>query len=107
MKRIISGIVLVTLGVAMAHAAGNATEGKTAYDKSCRNCHGPAGEANPAIAKMMKVDIPNLGSPEVQKMSDEDLSKIITGGKGKMQPMRSVTGKAVDDVVAYVRTLKK
>ena len=63
--------------------------------------------ANPAIAKMMKVEIRDLKSPDVQSMSDADLKKIITEGKGKMQPMRSVHGKEVDDVIAYVRSLKK
>jgi mono/diheme cytochrome c family protein len=89
------------------YAAGNATDGKAVYDRACKNCHGPTGEANPAIVKMMKVEIKNLGSSDVQNMSDDDLKKIVTGGKGKMPPVRSVTGKSVDDVVAYLRTLKK
>jgi hypothetical protein len=55
----------------------------------------------------MKVDLRNLGSPEIQNMSDDDLKKIITEGKGKMRPVASVTGKSVDDVVAFLRTLKK
>ena len=63
--------------------------------------------ANPAIAKMMKVDMKNLGSAEVQAKSDDDLKKIITDGGGKMKPVKSVTGKSVDDVIAYVRTMKK
>ena len=100
-------VIGLTCGTVLVQAAGDAAEGKAAYDKSCKNCHGATGEANPAIAKMMKVEIPNLGSSEVQKMSDVDLAKVITQGKGKMQPIRSVTGKSVDDVVAYIRTLKK
>ncbi len=47
-----------------------------------------------------------LGSKEVQAKSDADLKKIITQGTGKMKPVASVTGKQVDDVVAFVRTLK-
>ena len=35
------------------------------------------------------------------------MKAIITAGKGKMRPVASVTGPAVDNVVAYVRTLKK
>ena len=62
---------------------------------------------NPAIAKVMKVEMKNLGSAEVQALSDADLAKIITDGKGKMKPVKSVTGPAVDNVVAYIRTLKK
>ena len=90
-----------------AFAAGDATAGKAVYEKSCKACHGATGTANPAMAKAMKVDIKDLGSSDVQAMSDADLKKIVSDGKGKMQPIKSVTGKSVDDVVAYVRTLKK
>jgi len=48
-----------------------------------------------------------LKSPDVQAMSDADLAKIVTAGKGKMKPVSSVSGASVDDVVAYLRTLKK
>ena len=77
------------------------------YDKTCKTCHGATGTANPNIAKMMKVDIKDLGSPEIQKMSDADFKTTITEGKGKMKPVKSVAGKDIDNVVAYVRSLKK
>jgi hypothetical protein len=63
--------------------------------------------ANPKPAEMMQVEIKNLGSTDVQRMSDDDLKKIITEGRGKMPPVRSVTGKSVDDIVGFIRTLKK
>jgi mono/diheme cytochrome c family protein len=69
---------------ATAAAAAAAKAGQTVYTKSCKTCHGPDGTANPAIAKMMNVDMKNLGSAEVQAMSDDDIEKIVTGGKGKM-----------------------
>ena len=56
---------------------------------------------------MMKVELDALGSKKVQARSDADLKKAITDGKGKMKPLAAVTGGAVDDVVAYVRTMKK
>jgi hypothetical protein len=56
---------------------------------------------------MFKVDMRDLKSTEVQAISDDDLKKIITGGKGKMKPVTSVSGPALDDVVAYLRSLKK
>jgi hypothetical protein len=35
------------------------------------------------------------------------MKEIITKGKGKMKPVKTVSGPAVDDVIAYVRSLKK
>ena len=101
--------ILATLlfSFASAYAAGNATDGKAVYERACRNCHGATGVANPGIVKMMNVQIKDLGSADVQKMSDDEIKKIVTGGKGKMPAIHSVTGKSLDDVVAYVRTLKK
>jgi hypothetical protein len=56
---------------------------------------------------MMKVDMKALSSPDVQAISDADMKTIITKGKGKMHPVGAVTGPAVDNVIAYVRSLKK
>jgi mono/diheme cytochrome c family protein len=101
---------LLAFGVAALAAtsiqAANVGAGKAAYDKSCKSCHGADGTANPAVAKMMKVDIQDLKSPEVQGMSDADLAKVITDGKGKMKPVSSASGSAAD-IVAYIRSMKK
>ena len=69
--------------------------------------HGADGTPNAAVAKMMKVEMKDLKSSEVQGSSDEDLKEIIVKGKGKMKPVKTVSGPAVDDVIAYVRSLKK
>lgn len=94
------------LGFSMVPAFAGATEGKEVYDKACKGCHGATGQGNPGLAKMMKVEMKALGSKEVQAKSDADLKKIITQGTGKMKPVASVAGKQVDDVIAFVRTLK-
>ena len=75
--------------------------------ETCKTCHGPDGTANPAIATMMKIDMQDLKLAGVQAMSDDEIKKIIAGGKGKMRPVTAVSGAASDDVVAYVRSLKK
>lgn len=88
-------------------AAADVNTGKVAYDKACKSCHGATGTPNPAIAKSLKVDMRDLGSKEVQSLSDAEIRTIITDGKGKMRPIKTVSGPDVDNVIAYVRTLKK
>jgi cytochrome c5 len=102
-----SFVLAIAFSLGSAYAAGDATAGKAIYEKACKACHGATGTANPGMAKAMNVEVKDLGSSDVQAMSDGDLKKIVTDGKGKMRPISSVAGKSVDDVVAYVRTLKK
>jgi mono/diheme cytochrome c family protein len=105
MRSLLIVLGLAATGLTAAHAA-DATAGKAAFDKSCKSCHGADGTPNAAIAKMMKVDMRDLKSADVQATSDGDLKKIISDGKGKMKPVASATGSAAD-IVAYIRTWKK
>ncbi len=106
MRTILIVVALTSLGCVTLSAA-DAAAGKEVFEKSCKSCHGADGTANPGVAKMMKVDIQDLKSAEVQKMTDAEVKAVIANGKGKMKPISSVTGAAADNVVAYVRTLKK
>ena len=106
MRMILIMFTAITMCATGASAA-DAKAGEAVFTKSCKSCHGTDGAPNPAIAKVMKVEMKNLGSAEVQALSDADLAKVITDGKGKMKPVKTVSGPAVDNVVAYVRTLKK
>jgi mono/diheme cytochrome c family protein len=99
-------IVLSLAAAATPMQAADAAAGKAAYDKSCKSCHAPDGAGNPAIAKMFKVDMRDLKSADVQAMSDAELMKIVTDGKGKMKPVASAASSAAD-IVAYIRTWKK
>jgi mono/diheme cytochrome c family protein len=99
---------LALIGIsAAAGMAADAKAGQAIYDKSCKSCHGSDGTPNAAIAKMMKVDMKDLKSADVQALSDSDMKKIIIEGKGKMKRVKTVTGNDVDNVVAYIRSLKK
>jgi mono/diheme cytochrome c family protein len=96
-------ILMMAAFGAVSYAA-DATAGKAVYDKSCKSCHGADGTANAAVAKMMKVEIVDLKSTT---LTDADIKTVITDGKGKMKPVPSVTGASIENVVAYVRSLKK
>jgi mono/diheme cytochrome c family protein len=81
--------------------AADAAAGKAVFDAKCKSCHGAEGQGNPAIAKMMKVELKPLGE------STADVKKVVAEGQGKMKPVAGVTGADLDNVVAYVHSLKK
>src|SRR3977135_4039643 len=105
MRVLLTTLTMVVL-TAKAGLTADAKAGQVAYDKSCKSCHGADGTPNAAIAKMMKAAMKDLKSAEVQALSDSDIKTIITDGKGKMKPVKTVTGGDADNVVAFVRSLK-
>src|SRR5665213_3147731 len=88
--------------VPVAALAADAAAGKAVFDAKCKSCHGADGTGNLAIAKMMKVDLKPLASE-----SDAAIKGAVTMGLGKMKPVTSVAGADLDNLVAYVHTLKK
>jgi len=86
----------------LAFAAGDSAAGKAVFERSCKACHGDSGEGNPKLAKMMQVEFKALGSTEVQGMKDTGLKAVITEGKGKMKPVKTVAAADIDNVIAYV-----
>jgi mono/diheme cytochrome c family protein len=94
-----------------------ALPGKAVYDKSCVNCHGKEGKGDKMSDSFYKLEIPRLSSKYVQGKSDVELKKIIIGGVRKMGPVkmgtptaphgRKITPEEADEVIQYVRTLKK
>lgn len=108
MNKLIVTFLALMATVAGIALAADAKNGADVFNKSCKACHGEGGATpNAAVSKMFGVPIPVLTSPEVQAKSDADIRDVITKGKGKMPIAKNVTGSAIDDVIAYLRTLKK
>ena len=108
MRSLVAVIVMtaVLLNVTPLLAADTAA-GKDLYGKKCASCHGAAGEGKDSVAKMFKVELKHLGSKEIQAKADADFKKIVLEGAGKMKGVKDVDAKGADDVIAFVRTLKK
>jgi len=101
MKKNLSVLAVLTLLATAAFADGAAT-----FKAKCAMCHGPDGKGQTPVGKTMKAR--DLGLPEVQKQSDEALSKVVADGKGKMPGYKSSLGPdEIKQVVAFVRTFKK
>jgi cytochrome c6 len=80
--------------------------GEALYKTKCAACHGPDGKGETAIGKANKLR--DLASPDVQKQSDDELSGVISGGKGKMPAYgKSLKPEQIKDLVTYIRTFKK
>jgi cytochrome c6 len=90
----------------MGMAAYAADAGADTYKAKCQMCHGPNGVPSPAMAKSM--NLKDLGSADVQKQSDADLKTTVEKGKGKMTGFAGkLSADQIDEVVKYVRSLKK
>jgi mono/diheme cytochrome c family protein len=74
------------------------------YKQKCTPCHAADGSGNNVMGK--KLNIRDLRSPEVQKMSDAELTEIIAKGKDKM-PSYEKTLNAADiaGLVGYIRSI--
>ena len=96
----------LVLAVAMLATGSWADSGADLFKSKCALCHGATGAGDTAMGKSMKLR--DMSSADVQKQSDADLTAIITNGKGKMPKYDGkMTKEQIDDVVKFIRTLKK
>ena len=107
MKKVIqASMVLMALALVFSTASFAADSGADLFKSKCASCHGADGKGETTMGKNLKLK--DLGSAEVQGKSDADLTTIISDGK---KPMPGYKGKLTDDqiqeVVKYIRTLKK
>lgn len=81
-------------------------DGAALFKAKCAACHGADGKGETPMGKANK--LLDLGSPEVQKLSDAELTAIVTSGKNKMPAYgKSLKPEQIKDLVAFMRTLKK
>jgi len=82
-----------------------AADGAAVYKAKCAMCHGADGGGMTPMGKSMKLR--DLRSPEVQKQTDAELTKVTADGKGKMPAYKGkLTDAEIAAVVAHMRTLK-
>jgi mono/diheme cytochrome c family protein len=80
--------------------------GETLFKGKCAMCHGPDGAGKTTMGQALK--IPDLHSPDVQKLSDAELTQIVTKGKNKMPAYEAKLSKEqIALVVGFARDLAK
>ncbi|HKW88097.1 MAG TPA: cytochrome c [Candidatus Acidoferrales bacterium] len=100
--------ILAFIAAPVAFANGGSVEaGKEAFMKHCATCHAADGNGKEAVAKLLKVTFPPLGSKEVQALTDTDMHSVILNGNGKMKPVKDLDRADIANVIAYVRSLAK
>lgn len=91
---------------AASSSPARAQDAAAIYKTKCAACHGADGKGETAIGKVNKVR--DLGSPEVQKQTDTELTTIVEAGKGKMPGYaKSLKAEQVKELVAYIRSIAK
>jgi len=90
-------------GMARAQDANKAPAGAEIFKSKCVLCHGADGTGNTPLGKQLQAA--NLHSKEVQKLSNDEMHKIIHDGQTNMPPFEDkLTDDEIDQVIQYVRT---
>jgi len=95
--------VLGSLLLAVALPTAAFADGTATFKTKCAPCHGADGSGQTPVGKNLKVR--DLRSAEVQKLTDAEITKVLTDGKGKM-PASKLAAPDIKAVVAFIRTLK-
>ena len=106
MKKInVQMFILAMALVLTLSLSAQAQSGADTFKSKCAACHGADGTGS-AVGKKMGAH--DFTSAEVQKMSDAELTEVITNGKNKMPKYADkLKPEEVKGLVAYIRTLKK
>ncbi len=97
------GLTLFVVSIVEASPAPDSAASSTTFRTKCAMCHGQDGGGS-EVGKSMNV--PDLRSPAVQKLSDAQLAQIISNGKGGMPSFKNSLSEAqIHSLVTYIRSL--
>lgn len=98
--------IAITALSLLISASAFAADGAATYKAKCASCHGANGDGQTTMGK--KMNLRDLGSPEVQKQTDAELYAWTADGKNKMPAYKGKLSEAeIKALVAFMRTLKK
>ncbi len=103
---IATAFCLLLISMLLAGAVYAQSGAEATFKAKCAMCHGADAAGKTAMGQ--KLNIKDLRSPEVQKMTDAELSTVITKGKNKMPAFEGKLSAAeVAQLATYVHKLKK
>ena len=90
--------IAVVLFILIPSLSWAADDGASIFKAKCAMCHGPDGAGKGAAKSLI--------SDEAKKLSDDDITKVVTTNP-KHAAVKSLTLDQVKAVVGYVRELQK
>ena len=97
--------VIATAASFLVVASVRAEDTAALYKTKCAACHGSDGKGDTAAGK--KLGARDFHSPEVAKMSDEEVFEITKKGKEKMPAYdKKLSDDQIKDLITYIRGLK-
>src|SRR5713101_9165466 len=94
------GLTLFVVSMVRASPGPDSAASSATFRTKCATCHGQDGGGS-EVGKSMNV--PDLRSPEVQKLPDAELAKVISDGKGGMPPFKGSLSE--DQIHALVKQI--
>lgn len=109
----------------LASAAGDVAAGNAKFQALCVSCHGPGGKGDgptgkalaaagqPAPRDFTEGDFKLDTDKDGKAGTDTDLKNVITkgalvyGGSAMMAPVQGLSDEDLDNLVAFIRSLKK
>ncbi len=97
-------LALVLSPCTLAGSQGNAPAGKAVFMDQCSICHGVDASGKTPMAKSLGVTIPDYRSKQVQSLTDPDIRRVITEGKGSMPPVGNLNEGDLTNLIAFIRS---
>jgi len=106
MKSVTTAILLALLAFpsALAWGQGDEAAGKGLFMNQCSVCHGADASGKTAMAKSLGATIQDFRSKQVQSLTDQDIRRVITEGKGIMPPLGDLGTGNFTNLIAYIRS---
>jgi cytochrome c6 len=99
-------VLMIVAGSFLLAAPAFGQGATSLYKSRCAGCHGADGKGDTGLGKSMHLRA--LGSADVQKQSDKELTAWIADGKGAMPGYKDkLSGAQIKDLVSYIRDLGK